>query len=494
MSSALYYAIGYYVLVFLGTEIYLRGKVNNLEEFQGKNALGWVPVALGLTLIPLGSGHTMSLWEASAGMGASVLWWAMIVGGVFLPIMMLWLGPWLRHMNVETFPEGLEKLFGVEMRYLQGCTNVFTWSGIAMAETLATAAAIYGLTGGQLAYSPWCILAAFLLILAYVIFGGVLQYSFVSTVNAIVMIIGSYLALFMVGGWITAHAMGWQGVIDFYASNGQMWKFGVFKFSTPLLFQMIIPVFVLHVSAAAVNQGTYIPMLAAKTDADCRKGVFAAAGINGISSFPWVIMGLVAMSLPAIAKVGPKLSVIELALKTLPAPIVGLLMVCLLAATLSTGASVMIGNSTIIVNDVFKRALWPDMSDATRMKLMRPMIIVCGIIACVPAFFVPIIFPVFLWCFSFGIPIFVIYFIGMVWKRSKTAAWITVLVTFAVNMIWTFATPSWATGPWAINMYPVTACSIILGIVTNLILPGEVGWRRSKEHQACLDTIASEQA
>ena len=84
-----------------------------------------------------------------------------------------------------------------------------------------------------------------------------------------------------------------------------------------------------------------------------------------------------------------------------------------------------------------------------------------------------------------------IYFIGMVWKRSKTAAWITVLVSFAVNMIWTFATPSWATGPWAINMYPVTVCSIVLGIVTNLILPGEVGWRRSKEHKLLQNAVPS---
>nr|WP_320134058.1 hypothetical protein [uncultured Holophaga sp.] len=479
MSTALLYAIAYYVIVFLGTQLYLRGKVKNIEDFAGTNALGWVPVALGLTLIPLGSGHTMSLWEASAGLGFSVLWWPVIVGGIFLPIMMLWLGPWLRRMKVETFPEGLELLFGKNMRYLQGCTNVFTWTGIAMSETLATGAAIYGLTGGSIAYNPWCILIAFLLILAYVIFGGVLQYSFVSTVNAIVMIIGSYLALFLVGGWITAHALGWHGVIDFYQSTGQMWKFNPFKMSGPLVFQIIIPIFVLHVSAAAVNQGTYIPMLAARTDADCRKGVFAAAGINGISSFPWVCMGIIAMSLPAIAKIGPKLSVIELAIRTMPPIIVGLLMVCLLAATLSTGASVMIGNSTIIVNDVLKRAMFPQMKDETRMKLMRPMIIICGILACVPAFFAPVIFPIFLWCFSFGIPIFVVYFIGMTWKRNVTAAWITVIVAFAINMIWTFALPSWVPpGPWQATVYPVVVSSLVLGIILNAIMPGEPGYLR----------------
>ena len=122
------------------------------------------------------------------------------------------------------------------------------------------------------------------------------------------------------------------------------------------------------------------------------------------------------------------------------------------------------------------------MSDTARYKMMRPMIIVCALLAFVPALVAPIIFPVFLWCFSFGIPVFLMFLVGMVWKRSKSAAWITILFVYLINFIWTFWTPSWAPGPFALNIYPVTVCSIVLGVVLTAILPGKIGLL--KEHRA----------
>lgn len=486
MSSPIIYAAIYFAIVVFGSFFYFRGRVKDVDDFtKGGQTLSWVMVACGLALIPLGSGHTMSLWEASADLGASVLFWPVIVGGVFLPLLMLWFGPWIRDLGVNTFPEALERLYGKNMGYLHGCVSVASWTGISMGETLAAGGAIYGLTGGAIPYFPWCIIIAFVLIMVYVVFGGILQYSLVSVVNATVMIVGSYIAMLMVGGWITAHAMGWVGVTDFYAKADQLWKLEMFKFSPQLLFQIIIPVSVLHITAAAVTQGMYIPLLGAKSNQECRKGVFLAAFINGLSSFPWVIMALIAMTIPAIAAGGAKLSVINLAIKTLPAPIVGLLMICLLAATLSTGSSVMLGNATIICDVILKRACFPTMSGKTQLKVIRPLIVICGLMACVPALFVPMIFPVFLWCFSFGIPIFVIWLIGMLWKTSNTAAWITVIVTYLVNFIWTFATPSWAPQPFDLNMYPVTICSIVLGVGLTLILPGDQGLlRRVRTAQA----------
>jgi SSS family solute:Na+ symporter len=479
VSSPIIYAFIYFAIVVFGSFFYFRGRVKNMDDFtKGGQTLSWVMVSCGLALIPLGSGHTMSLWEASAGLGASVLFWPVIVGGVFLPLLMLWFGPWIRDLGVNTFPEALEKLYGKKMGYLHGCVSVASWTGISMGETLAAGGAIYGLTGGAVPYFPWCIVIAFILIMVYVIFGGILQYSMVSVVNATVMIVGSYIAMFLVGGWLTAHAAGWEGITNFYSKANELWKLEMFRFSPQLFFEIIIPVSVLHITAAAVTQGMYIPLLSAKSNQECRKGVFLAAFINGLSSFPWVIMALIAMTIPAIAAGGAKLSVINLAIKTLPPPIVGLLMICLLAATLSTGSSVMLGNATIICDVILKRACFPKMSGETQLKAIRPIIIICGLMACVPALFVPMIFPVFLWCFSFGIPIFVIWIIGMLWKTSNTAAWITVLVTYLVNFIWTFATPSWAPQPFDLNMYPVTVCSVVLGVGLNLFLPGDTGLLR----------------
>jgi SSS family solute:Na+ symporter len=474
----------YIFLLVFGAGFILKSRMKSADDYtKAGQSLSWPLVVFGFVLIPLGSGHTLSLWEASAGLGASVIWWGIIVGGIFLPLMMLWLAPWVRSLKVDTFPQVMEKIFGPEMHWLQSAVNIGTWTGIAMSETLATAAAIYGLSGGAIEYAPWCILIAFVLIIGYVFFGGVLQMAWLNVVNAIVMMIGSYLALIFTGFWLADQIGGWGVISNFYQQAGQGWKLEILNMSPDLFWQVVIPVAVLHISACAVSQNQYTPFFAAKSDQDCRKGVFLGALINSMACFPWIMMALVGMAIPAIAAGGAKLSVPNLAITALPAPIIGLLMISLLAATLSTGGSVVLAHSNIITNDIIKRYWHPKMSEKTNLKMMQIMVIVCGVMAAIPAFFVPIVFPVFLWCFSFGIPLFVIFFIGLRWKISKPAAWITIGVTYLLNYYWTFWTPSWAQGPWSLNMYPVTVVSIVLGVGLALLLPGEPGLMTKKRRE-----------
>jgi SSS family solute:Na+ symporter len=476
MWGPLLIAVLYFVVLIALANYFLHSRVKTMFDFSmaGKT-LPWTLVTLSLALIPHGSGHTMSLWESSVNLGAAVFWWPIIVGGAFIPIMMFWTGPWMRKLGVETIPEAMGLLYGDKMRFLHSSIQVATWTAIAMAETLATAGAIYGLSGGALEYNPWCISLAFFLIIGYIIFGGVLELVWISTINVIVMTVGQYLALFFLGTWLAANAGGWEGILSSYAKVDQLWKFDLFNFSPELLFHVVIPVAVLHICAGGVAQGMYIPLLSAKSDEDCRKGFWVCGLTNVITCFPWVVIALCGMAIPAFAAVGPKLIVMEVALKTMPQWVYALLMVSLLTSVLSTGSAIIMGNATVLVNDIFKKACYPNMSDETRLKLMRPTILLCGLLAVVPAFFAPILFPVFLWAFSFGIPLFMIMLFGLVWKTSKSAAWITIIVTYIVNFWWTFATPTWASGPWALNMYPVTVCSIVLGTVLYAVLPGEPG-------------------
>ena len=476
MWGPLIIAMLYFVILIGLANYFLHSKVKTMVDFSmGGQSLTWGLVTLAMALIPHGSGHTMSLWESSALLGAAVLWWPIIVGGAFIPIMMFWTGPWLRSLKVETVPQAMGLLFGSRMRYLHCAIQISTWTAIAMAETLATAGAIYGLCGGVLPYFPGCIILAFILMVGYIIFGGVLELVWISTINVIVMTVGSYLALFSLGLWLAANWGGWDGILNTYAQANELWKFDLFNFSPEIIFQVVIPVAVLHICAGGVAQGMYIPLLSARSDEDCRKGFWICSLTNVVTCFPWVIIAMVGMAIPAFAAIGPKLIVMEVALKTMPQWIYALLMVSLLTSVLSTGSAIIMGNATVLVNDILKSACFPNMKDETRMKLMRPMILVCGLLAAVPALFAPILFPVFLWAFSFGIPLFVIFLFGLVWKTSRPAAWITVVVTYIVNFWWTFATPAWAQGPWALNMYPVTVCSLVLGIVLFAILPGEAG-------------------
>ena len=90
MSTSLWIAIAYFLVLSVGVSFFLRKKVKSGSDFlTGSSTLAWPLVTAAFVLAPLGSGHTLNLWEAQAGLGASVLWWGIIAGGIFVPLFLL---------------------------------------------------------------------------------------------------------------------------------------------------------------------------------------------------------------------------------------------------------------------------------------------------------------------------------------------------------------------------------------------------------------------
>lgn len=478
MSTALVIAIAYFLLLSIGTSLYLRKKVKSGSDFvTGGGTLAWPLVMAGFVLAPLGSGHTLSLWEFSADMGASVLWWGMISGGVFVPLFLLWFGPWFRRLNVQTFPEGMGKIFGEKIGWLISAVFPAQLIGICIAEITATATAFYALGDKAIPFNPHCIILAVILTILYIVVAGLMQVAWMNLFNAAMLVIGSFVAVFATGSWLAGRG-GWESIADFYAKAETPWKTSILNFSPDVMFIVIFPCLILLVFMCSASQVQNQPMLMARSESDIRRGVFWASFINSMVTYPWVILALVGMSIPAIAIGGAKLSVPGLALMALPSWMVGLLMIALLAATLSTTAGLILASSHIIVHDIFKRAVFPNMSDSAFLKLTRIMILVCAVLVIIPALELPYIPSIFFWTFSFAIPIFGVYLIGMLWKVNKVAAWTTILAGLAANFIWTFAVPSWWPASISLNVYPTTFATVLFGVVMNLILPGEPGYIR----------------
>ena len=473
MSTALVIAVAYFLILSIGTSLWLKNKVKSGKDFvTAGGTLAWPLVMCGFVLAPLGSGHTLSLWEASADRGASVLWWGILSGGVFVPLFLLWFAPWFRRLNVQTFPEGMGKMFGEKIGWLISAVFPAQLIGICIAEVSATAAAFYALGGGAIPYAPHCILLAVVLTVLYMVAAGLMQVAWMNLFNAVMLIVGSFMAVFWTGSWLAGRG-GWEPISDFYANAGTSWKLSIVNFSPDILFGTIFPCLILIVFLQSSSQGQNQPILAARSEPDIRRGVFWAAFINSLAAYPWVILALVGMAIPSIAAGGAKLSVPGLALMALPSWMVGLLMIALLAATLSTTSSLILAASHIVVHDIFKRAVNPGMSDATFLKLTRVMILVCAVLVVIPALKLPYIFAIFMWTFSFAIPVFGAYLFGMLWKVNRVAAWTTILGGYAANFLWTFAAPDWLPPYLSLNVYPTTFVTVLVGVVLNLILPGE---------------------
>ena len=491
---ALVIAVAYFLILSIGVSFFLRKKVKSGSDFvTGGGQLAWPLVTAAFVLAPLGSGHTFSLWQSSADLGASVLWWGMISGGVFVPLFLLWFGPWFRRLDVKTFPEGMGKLFGEKIGWLISAVFPAQLIGICIAEVMATSAALFTLSGGEngrLDMVPDCLLLAVVLTILYIVAAGLMQVAWMNLFNAIMLVVGSFAAVFYTGHWLSTEHEGWQGIADFYTNAGEAWKLSIDHFSSGVVLGIIIPCLFVLVFMCSASQAQNQPMLLARSESDIRRGVFWASFVNSMVTYPWVVLALVGMTFPAILSLGGEAanaSVPELALMALPSWMVGILMIALLAATLSTTSILILSSSHIIVHDIFRKVVNPGMTDKTFLIITRITILVCMGLVILPALRSPKILPLLMWIFSFAIPVFGVYLIGMMWKINKTAAWITIVAGYVADFLWTIVPPFGLPEDLYSNVYPTTVVTIVFGVVLNLILPGKPGYLRqlkAKEREA----------
>jgi uncharacterized membrane protein len=118
-------------------------------------------------------------------------------------------------------------------------------------------------------------------------------------------------------------------------------------------------------------------------------------------------------------------------------------------------------------------------------KKIRIMIVILGILATCISFFLPEIIEGANWMFSWLIPVFWITVFGIAWKRSIKAAEITLFGTWIVNFLWTFTPLKTMLGmSGVINPYVTLVLSLVLGIITNIVLPGEPGLLKTRKSLA----------
>ena len=490
-------ALLYFVILIVGAGLVTRRRIKSSGDFtaaEGTGGMGWIFVTCTFVLIPLGSGHSMSLWEQASvgGLGTSALLWALAVAAIFMPVMMLWLGPLARSTGFKTFPEITRNMYGRGYGWFHCAVSASSMSGIIAAELIATGIAISTLSSNAVPMNPWGILIATAFTILYVFFGGILQMAWINIVNSIVLIVGSFAALFGVAIWVTKNfifgdASGLAAVAAAYTEQGNEALLSQFSFinTSGMWFDLIIPVALLHITALAVSQGHNVPFFAAKSNKHIRKGVYLASGLNAMSAVPWVLIAVVALVIPQVMnslapdEVG-KMIVPAAALLMLPKPIIALLMISLLSATLSTAGSITLGSAQSITQNIIKDALIPNMTDKQQLVSIRIFIFVYVIICTIMALNLPVIMPVFFWCFTLSMPLFFNYITGMYIAINKAWCYVTLVCGYAVAFIWTFA------GDFVANNVPypldnITYAVCLASIIPGMIIPAIIGRNNGKD-------------
>ena len=473
--------LGIYFLALIGVAIWvLRKKNKNTEDYflAGRN-VGWFVIGASIFASNIGSEHVVGLAGTGAESGMPMAhyelhaWIVLLLGWLFLPFYF--------RSGVFTMPEFLEKRFDARSRWF---LSIFSLLGYVITKVSVT---IYagGIVVSELLGIPFWYGAIGIVIFTgiYTIIGGLKAVIYTETLQTVILILGSivvtYLGMQEVGGW--------QELKDTVGSQHfNMWR----PMSDPdfpwtgLLFGGTIVGIWYWCTDQYIVQRT----LAAQNIKIGRRGAIFGAYLKILPIFIFLIPGIIAFALSeqGVLTYEKADEVFPVLVKTLlPAGLKGLVAGGLMAALMSSLASVFNSCSTIFTIDIYKK-LNPKMPERKLLqigKIATTIVVILGII------WIPIMEKIgggtlykYLQSVQSYIapPITAVFLLGILWKRvNAKAAIITLLsglvvaairITAEINMdrlsgtLYNFASINFA--HMAIFMF---IFSVIICIVVSLI-------------------------
>lgn len=341
-----------YLAVIAGVSVWSirRSKESPSDYFLANRNLGWFVIGASILASNVGSEHIVGLAGTAAQSGLVMghyelhSWIILLLGWVFVPF-------YMRSM-VYTMPEFLERRFNSQSRILLSIIQLLSYIITKASVTIFAAATVITIFFPGIDF--WT--AAIILVIVtgvYTVFGGLHAVMYTEAIQAIVLLLGSAVLLFYgldkVGGW--------DGLISSIPKD----KLSMFPpLSDPdfpwagILFASPI----VGIWYWCTDQHIVQRCLAGKNEKEARRGTIFAAYLKLLPFFIFMIPGLIAFSLAQQGKL--QLADANQAFPTLvrdllPVGLRGLLAGGLLAALMSSLASVYNACSTLFTMDIYKK-------------------------------------------------------------------------------------------------------------------------------------------
>lgn len=472
----------YEIIVIVGIGMYLSAKAAKAEQagesfmLSGRD-LPLPVVAVTLALTVLGTAHILGIFEMTWFLGA-VSFWFSLAHVILLVVACLATGRWVRRTNITTVPELTQILYDRKVRILIGCVMAPTIFGILTLETQGVGIVMSAMTGWSIREGA---IVGGILGLLYVLLAGMKEIGWVNLVNTIIMYVGIVIATVYLT--INLPGSGWDTVADYYVSQNQPHMLSIW--GTPELLMTFALGITLSVTfCQGISQMLMQTAMSAKDEETVKKALWIAAPVNGIFGIFTVCMGLAAKSIPAYNALGPKMAATTMLVELLPGWLVAWLLATFLGAILSTFAMTVLTPATIFVKDIWVELYNPKATEAEQTKLVRIVIVVLGIIAMGIASFLPPILAAIGWLFAWMVPVFWLVVGGLFWKRNANAALTTLIITWALNCLWSFTElPKAVNLPWLDNTYITLISTFVVGGILTALMDGKPGYFRSAEYR-----------
>lgn len=425
---------------------YGRHQKDSVDYFlAGRNA-GWVVIGASIFTSNIGSEHIVGLAGQGAATGMAMAHWELhawclvVLGGLFVPF--------YYKTGVQTIPEFLEKRFSARTRWILSCVSLVAYVFTKVSVTVYAGAIVFQAllpdTFGSPQNAFW--VGAFSTVIitgVYTVFGGMRAIMSTATPQAVIILFGSFvittIGLSKLGGWgelvatCKANADGfalWRPLSD----PGFPWL-GV------LIASPIVGLWYWCTDQYIVQRA-----LSAKDLATARRGALFGGLLKVWPVMIFLIPGMIGWALhqKGIIQLPFKLGLDGLPTTTidgdqvfptlvkllLPAGIRGLIVACLLAALMSSLASLFNSSASLFTVDIYEK-LRPGQSEQhllTVGRIATAVVVVLGMI------WIPVMAKISgggLYQYLQSVqgylapPITAVFFLGLFWKRvnSTGATW-----------------------------------------------------------------------
>ena len=433
--------LGIYFLALIGVAVWVFiQKNNNTEDYflAGRN-VGWFVIGSSIFASNIGSEHVVGLagtgFESGTPMAHYELhaWIVLLLGWLFLPFYI--------RSGAFTMPEFLEKRFDSRSRWF---LSVFSLLAYVLTKVSIT---IYagGIVVSELLGIPFWYGAIGIVVFTgiYTVIGGLKAVIYTETLQTIVLIFGSvvitYLGLQEVGGWAQLR----ETVTAVSPDHFNMWRpmdDPQFPWTGLLIGGTIVGIWYWCTDQYIVQR-----TLAANNITIARRGAIFGAYLKLLPILIFLVPGIIAFALtlqqPEVFQVAKADRAFPVLVKTLlPVGLKGLVAGGLMAALMSSLASVFNSCSTIFTIDIYKK-IRPDKSEESLIrigKIATAIIVVLGII------WIPIMEKIgggVMYQYLQNVqsyiapPVTAVFLLGIIWKRVTSDAAITTLISGLILLI-----------------------------------------------------------
>lgn len=370
--------IAIYFLVLFGIAVWviLQKQENSEDYFLAGRNVGWFVVGASIFASNIGSEHVVGLAGSGAGDKFPLLiyelhaWIVILLGWLFLPFYV--------RSGVFTMPEFLEKRFGPRARWFLSLFSLAAYVLTKVSVTLYAGGIVIS-TLMDISFMSGA-LATVILTGIYTVLGGMRAVVYTETLQAVILVLGA--ATLTVLGLQAAG--GWGSVVDTAGPEYMnMWRSmddPDYPWHWLVLSSSIVGIWYWCTDQVIVQR-----VLTARNLKEARRGSIFGAFLKLMPVFLFLIPGVIALVLKMRGELmwdKPDEAFPALMMHVLPAGLRGLVAAGLMAALMSSLASVFNSCSTLFTIDIYKK-IRPNVSEKQMVRVGRIatfVVVVLGIL------------------------------------------------------------------------------------------------------------------